>query len=225
MSTTWRLVADDGQRDPRVNLALEEAMARAVGDDPGAHAPVMRIWRSNPSVVVGRFQVASAEVDRGAAALRHAPVLRRFTGGGTVWHDPGNVNLSLVLRPDDPRLTTPGARLLPGLYQVVLGPLAAAARALGATDATATDRDVITPRGKLSGIAAWIGGRAILVHGTLLVDADLDALAAVCAGPGAPGDPRWERTKSRRVAVTSVARERALVGLGPPRRRWWTWHC
>ena len=70
----------------------------------------------------------------------------------------------------------------------------------------------MAPGGKLSGVAAWIGGRALLVHATLLVDADLDALARVCNGPGAPGDPRWERTRSRRVPVTSVARE---LGAAP----------
>ena len=72
----------------------------------------------------------------------------------------------------------------------------------------ATERDLVVDRpdgttAKLSGVAAWLGGRALLVHGTLLVDADLDALARACAGPGAPGDPRWERTKSRRATVTS----------------------
>jgi lipoate-protein ligase A len=75
-----------------------------------------------------------------------------------------------------------------------------------------TERDIVAPGGKLSGVAAWIGGRALLVHATLLVDADLDALARVCNGPGAPGDPRWERTRSRRVPVTSVARE---LGAAP----------
>jgi lipoate---protein ligase len=211
--TNWRLLPDDGERDPRVNLAREEAIARHVAADAAAPTPVLRLWRNAPSVIVGRFQVASAEVDWASAAALGAPVLRRFTGGGTVWHDPGNLNVSVVLRPEDAMLTAdPTLRQLPGLYRIVLEPLAAACRALSVEDATATDRDVVTPRGKLSGIAAWLGGRALLVHGTLLVDADLDALQRTCAGPGAPGDPRWERTRSRRVGVTSIARELARLG-------------
>jgi lipoate-protein ligase A len=206
--TAWRYVADDGERDPRTNLAREEAIARHVGADAEARTPVLRLWRNAPCAVVGRFQLAAAEVDLEAAAALGAPVLRRFTGGGTVWHDPGNLNVSVVLRPEDALLVAdPSLRRLPGLYRLVLAPLAAAVRSLGVAAAELTERDIVAPGGKLSGVAAWIGGRALLVHATLLVDADLDALARVCNGPGAQGDPRWERTKSRRVGVTSLARE------------------
>jgi lipoate-protein ligase A len=209
--TTWRYLPDDGERDPRTNLAREEAIARHVAADASASTPVLRLWRNAPCAVVGRFQLAAAEVDLAAAAALGAPVLRRFTGGGTVWHDPGNLNVSVVLRPEDAVLAAdPSMRRLPGLYRLVLAPLAAAARSLGVA-AEMTERDIVAPGGKLSGVAAWLGGRALLVHATLLVDADLDTLARVCNGPGAAGDPRWERTQSRRVGVTSLARE-----LGAP---------
>jgi len=217
--TTWRLLPDDGERDPRTNLAREEAIARRVAADPSAPTPLLRLWRNAPAVVIGRFQLGAAEADLAAAATLGAPVLRRFTGGGTVWHDPGNLNVSVVLRPEDALFgADPELRRLPGLYRLVLEPLATAARVLGLA-ARVTERDLVVGRpdgstAKLGGVAAWLGGRALLVHGTLLVDADLDALARACAGPGAPADPRWERTKSRRATVTSVARE--LAGFGRP---------
>jgi lipoate-protein ligase A len=220
--TTWRLLPDDGERDPRINLAREEEVARHVAADPSAPTPVLRLWRNAPAVVIGRFQLATAEVDAAAAAALGAPVLRRFTGGGTVWHDPGNLNVSVILRPEDALLVAnPELRRLPVLFRLVLDPLAAAARALGVAAVRATDRDLVVDRAdgstaKLSGVAAWLGGRALLVHATLLVDADLDALARACAGPGAPGDPRWERTKSRLAAVTSLARELAAQGRATP---------
>jgi len=99
--TRWRYLPDDGERDPATNLAREEAIARHVAADPAAPTPVLRLWRNAACAVVGRFQVASAEVDLDAAEELGAPVLRRFTGGGTVWHDPGNLNVSVVLRPED----------------------------------------------------------------------------------------------------------------------------
>ena len=219
--TTWRLLPDDGERDPRINLAREEAVARHVAADPAAPTPVLRLWRDDPAVVIGRFQLGAAEVDGAAAAALGAPILRRFTGGGTVWHDPGNLNVSVILRPEDALFAAdPELRRLPGLYRLVLDPLAAAVRALGVA-ARATERDLVVDRpdgstAKLSGVAAWLGGRALLVHATLLVDADLDALARACAGPGAPGDPRWERTKSRRATVTSLARELRAAGQPIP---------
>ena len=125
--TTWRLLPDDGERDPRINLAREEAIARHVAANPAAPTPVLRLWRDDPAVVVGRFQLAAAEVDTTAAARLGAPVLRRFTGGGTVWHDPGNLNVSVILRPEDTLFTAdPALRRLPGLYRITLDPLAAA---------------------------------------------------------------------------------------------------
>lgn len=218
--TTWRLLPDDGERDPRINLAREEAVARHVAADPTAPTPVLRLWRNAPAVVIGRFQLGAAEVDLAAAAALGALVLRRFTGGGTVWHDPGNLNVSVVMRPEDALLAAnPELRRLPGIYRLVLDPLASAARSLGVDGARVTERDLVIDRpdgstAKLGGVAAWLGGRALLVHATLLVDADLHALARACAGPGAPGDPRWERTRSRRATVTSIARE--LVPFGRP---------
>ena len=220
--TTWRLLPDDGERDPHVNLAREEAIARHVAADPAAATPILRLWRDDRAVVIGRFQLGAAEVDHAAAAELGAPVLRRFTGGGTVWHDPGNLNVSVVVRPADALLAAdPELRRLPGLYRLVLQPLATAARALGVAGARATERDLVVARldgttAKLGGVAAWLGGRALLVHATLLVDADLEALDRACAGPGAPGDPRWERTKSRRATVTSLARELAGAGRATP---------
>jgi lipoate-protein ligase A len=220
--TSWRLLPDDGERDPRVNLAREEALARHVAANPAASTPVLRLWRNGRAVVIGRFQLGAAEVHGEAAAALGAPVLRRFTGGGTVWHDPGNLNVSVILRPEDALLVAdPELRRLPGLYRLVLDPLAAAARDLGVAPARPTERDLVVNRpdgrtAKIGGVAAWLGGRALLVHGTLLVDADLDALARACAGPGAPGDPRWERTRSRRATVTSLARELATAGREPP---------
>jgi lipoate-protein ligase A len=218
---TWRYLPDDGERDPRRNLAREEALARMIAADPAATTPVLRLWRNDRCAVMGRFQVAAAEVDLAAAAALGASVLRRFTGGGTVYHDPGNLNVSIVLRPDDPLLLEdPATRRLPGLYRVLLGPLAAAASALG-VPALPTERDLVVDRpdgtgAKIGGVAAWLGSRALLVHGTLLVNADLDALDRVCAGPGAPGNPRWERTRSRRATVTSLSRELAAKRLPPP---------
>ena len=220
--TTWRLLADDGERDPRANLAREEAVARHVAADPASATPVLRLWRNDPAVVIGRFQLGAAEVDVRAAEALRAPVLRRFTGGGTVWHDPGNLNVSVILRPEDSILAAdPELRRLPGLYRVLVAPLAAAARALGVPGARATERDLVVERrdgtaAKLGGVAAWLGGRALLVHGTFLVNADLEALMRACAGPGAPGDPRWERTKSRRATVTSIARELAAADRPAP---------
>ncbi|MER3418058.1 MAG: hypothetical protein C4343_02880 [Chloroflexota bacterium] len=198
--TRVRLLDDDGTRDPRRNLALEEAIARS----PGPH-PTLRLWRNDRAVVVGRFQLAAAEVDLSAARETETPVLRRFTGGGAVYHDPGNLNISLVLVRDEPPLAgRPELTVLPTLYRLLLEPLATAVGSLGLA-VERTDRDLLVEGRKISGVAAWLGRGRVLVHGTLLVSADLACLERLLQGPGAPGDRRWERTRSRRMPVTSLA--------------------
>ena len=206
---TWRVLADDGGRDAPRNLALDEALARTAGP-----VPTLRLWRNGPCVVLGRFQVAAAEVDARACRELGVPVYRRFTGGGAVYQDPGNLNVTIALRRDDPRLAgRADLSGLPGLYRLVLQPLAEVARSFGPA-AVAAERDLMVGGTKLGGAAAWIGSETLLVHGTLLVDADLATLEAVLDGPGAPGDARWERTRSRRSPVTSLAREAG--GTGTP---------
>jgi lipoate-protein ligase A len=203
---SWRVLCDGGGRDPSRNLALDEALARLAGS-----APTLRLWRNARCVVVGRSQVAEAEVDEEACRRLDVPVYRRFSGGGAVYHDEGNLNVSVVLSRDDPLLRRrPARRSLPGLYAAALEPLANAVRALG-IPAVATEREVAVGGRKVSGVAAWLGRGSVLVHATLLVAADLALLERVLAGPGAPGDRRWERTRSRPAEVTSLACE----GLTP----------
>ena len=196
-----RVIADDGARDPTRNLAVEEALARVFDGDP-----VLRLWRDDPCVVLGRFQVADAEVDMAAADRTGVPVYRRFTGGGAVYHDRGNLNVTVVARRDDPLVADRPDEGLGGLYGVVLGPLAAAVRARG-VPAVADSRGLGVGGRKLGGVAAWVGRHTVLVHATVLIDTDLITLARVLAGPGAPGDRRWLLTRSVRVPVTSLACE------------------
>lgn len=207
MSDILRLLADDGLREPRQNLALDEAIARESG--PG---PVLRLWRNDPCVVLGRFQVADAEVDVRATRALGVPVYRRFTGGGAVYHDPGNLNVSLVVPRTD--LDGHGGRGLQAIYGAVLGPLAAAIRRLG-VPAVPARRGLFVGTRKLGGIAAWVGADRALIHATLLVDADLATLDRVLAGPGDPGNDRWRRTRSEPAPVTSIARELGRTVAGP----------
>lgn len=196
-----RFIADDGRREPTYNLALDEALARAAGPEPA-----LRFWRNDRCVILGRFQLADAEVDLGAAHRLGVPVYRRFTGGGAVYHDAGNLNVSLVAPRDHPLVEPRLGAGLQGLYGAVLEPLAAAVRTLG-IPAGAAPRGLFVGGRKLGGVAAWVGGRTVLVHTTLLVDADLVTLERVLAGPGDPGNRRWQLTKSERASVTSLARE------------------
>src|SRR6516162_7980958 len=94
------VVLDKPSSDPAANLALEEALVRAIPP-----APLLRIWQNEACVVLGRGQRLEREVNAAAAAAARVPVLRRASGGGTVYHDPGNLNITIVVAGWVPGLT------------------------------------------------------------------------------------------------------------------------
>ena len=57
---------------------------------------VLFVWRNGPAVVVGRHQNVWAECDVELAQRLGVCVARRKSGGGAVFHDLGNLNISLI---------------------------------------------------------------------------------------------------------------------------------
>lgn len=197
----WRLITDD-DHDPLRNLAREEAIARSY-----PATPALRMWRNSSCVVLGRFQLSAAEVDQFTCESERVPIYRRFTGGGAVYHDLGNLNISLAVpRKAGLLVHDPHLARLPQAYSLVLKPLADALGMIG-LQPIAGHREITIEGRKVSGVAAWFGVESVFVHATLLVNSNLELLQQVLNGPGAPGNSRWERTKSRRASVTSLARE------------------
>ncbi len=166
--------------DPAVNLALEEALVRAV--PPG---PLLRIWQDEACVVLGRGQRPEREVNVSACAAAGVPVLRRASGGGTVYHDLGNLNITMAV---------PG--WAPGLAGDLATLVAGALRRLGLAPAV-TKRGVFLGAVKLSGLASQLTRAATLAHATLLVTTPAARVRAFLA----PAPPDSQPLDSRRSPV------------------------
>ena len=80
----WRVV-DVEFDDPYMNMAVEEAIPLAVSR--GLAPSTLRFWRNDNTIVIGRFQCAALEVNFHACRELRVSVVRRFTGGGAVYHD------------------------------------------------------------------------------------------------------------------------------------------
>jgi lipoate---protein ligase len=193
-----------GTYSPAAALAHDEALVRA-----GPSEPALHLWSTEPAVVIGRFQRADWEVDADACAQRGVRVWRRMSGGGAVYLDGGTVCAELVVPPDHA-----WAQLgIPALYAPLLDGLARALGQLGVA-ADVDERTVRVGGRKVSGIAAHKGRTATMVHATLLVHADLEALRACLAGPrgGAlEGAPR--PAASRPDSVCNVERDGVAEAL------------
>jgi lipoate---protein ligase len=199
-------VVSAGLCEPAAALALDEAVVRA---EP--QGPVLVLWRTRPAVVIGRFQRADWEIDAAACAARGVRVWRRFTGGGAVHLDTGTLCAGVVTPAGHPD----AALGVPELYAPLLDGIAAACRALG-VDAARDERTVRVSGRKVTGVAAHRGRRATLVHGTLLVEADLESLVACLAGPrggSLDGRPRPAHSRSDHVANVGVEMDAAQAAV------------
>jgi lipoate-protein ligase A len=161
----WRLLPDDGERDPYVNLAVEEAVARGVGR--GLAPPTIRLWCNRPAVVVGLSERVEAEVDLAFCDRRGIFVARRFTGGGTVFQDEGNLNFALSVGTGHPIFS---ADIL-ATYALMAEGVIAGLALLG-LDAVYSHDEIQLGGRKVSGFAGANDFGSVFRHGTLLVSTD-----------------------------------------------------
>jgi lipoate-protein ligase A len=147
--------------DPYFNLAAEEYFLKNFQED------FFILWRSRPSVVVGKHQNALAEINHEFVKMNKIPVARRLSGGGTVFHDPGNVNFTFIRTVD---------KISDVSFKVFTGPVIEALKRLGIEAYTTGRNDLLIDGKKISGNAEHIHKNRVLHHGTLLYDSHLEAL-------------------------------------------------
>ncbi len=152
--------------DPCRNLALEDYLFASL--PPGEEA--LFLWQNRPSVILGIFQNAPAEVDLEEAERRRVPVVRRLSGGGAVYHDLGNLNYSLILDCEDPEKASLEAFALPAVR---------ACRSLGAEVFFGGRNDIFAGEKKLSGSAQYFRDGRLLHHGCVMISTDLSVIPAV----------------------------------------------
>lgn len=184
--------------DAFMNMATDEAILRARINDEVPNT--IRFYRWNPSAVsIGKFQDVENEVQLDNCRKCGVDVVRRITGGGTVYHDAQDeLTYSVIAGKEDLR-----ARDITEVYARIYAGLAEALKTLGVTadfsEGNAKTCPNLTVSGKkISGSAQCHKGGVVLQHGTLLVKVDLERMFELLRVP-------WART---RVEVIEVARHR-----------------
>jgi lipoate---protein ligase len=155
------LLIDRRETDPFFNLAAEEYVLKSFSEE------VFMLWTSDASVVVGKHQVAAAEANLPYTWKASIPVIRRISGGGTVYHDPGNLNFSIVAGGEKEKLVD-YARYTRGVIRGLAG--------LSVDAALQGKSSLFTGGLKFSGNAAHVYKNRVLHHGTLLFNTDLQQL-------------------------------------------------
>ena len=158
--------------DPAHNLACDEALLQLV-ESGQVKDEILRVWEpAQYFVVLGHANSIHAEVNFSACQEDRVTVLRRMSGGGTVLQGPGCFNYSLFLNATHRfRTVKEGFRYVLERHKKIVQGLTGLEVALeGISDLAIEAR-------KFSGNAQYRKSRAVMIHGTFLLDFDLPLIA------------------------------------------------
>ncbi|KAF0130438.1 MAG: hypothetical protein FD155_1738 [Bacteroidetes bacterium] len=153
------ILIEKNSNDPYFNVAAEEFVVKHIQDE------VFMLWKNNNCLVVGKHQNTIAELNYPFLHSENIPVVRRISGGGTVFQGVGNINYSFITNAKEgeekinfKRFTHPVLQFLSslGVNAELMGKSSLAINGL-----------------KFSGNAAHVHRNRSLHHGTMLFDADL----------------------------------------------------
>ncbi len=161
------LIVRNPSTNPYFNLAAEEYLLKNFDED------IFMLWRNENTVVVGKHQNALSEVNMTYALANHVNVARRLSGGGTVFHDSGNLNFTFIGN------TREGDEIKVDFAYFTL-PIIEVLQTMGVQATLSGRNDLLIDGMKFSGNAEHVyrQKKRTLHHGTLLFDSRIENLSA-----------------------------------------------
>lgn len=141
-------------------LAMEEYLAKHVQEE------MFVTWVVLPTVIFGRHQVMEAEVNIAFCQDNDIAMYRRKSGGGCVYADEGNLMMSLISPNTHSEV----------VFQSFLDSVSDVLRNCGFAAVKSEHNDIMVDGYKVSGNACYALPTGTIVHGTLLVNVDFNAL-------------------------------------------------
>jgi lipoate-protein ligase A len=169
----WQLVHDVPQ-SPSLHMALDEVLLDEVA--AGRRAPTLRVWEwASPAVVIGRFQSLRNEVDAEGARRHGIEVVRRISGGGAMFIEPGNTITYSIVAP----LSMVDGMGFQQAYALMDAWVIEALATLGIEAWHQPLNDIASAAGKIAGAAQARRGSAVLHHVTMADDIDASKMLEV----------------------------------------------
>lgn len=158
-----RFIHNNNLTDPHLNLALEEYCLRKLD----ITEDYVLLYINAPSVIIGKHQNPFEECNVEYLQNKNIHLVRRISGGGTVYHDHGNLNFSFITGFEKEKLD---------YFQKLIQPILRALRQLGVHAELTKKNNILVEGKKVSGNAQYTNINRMLSHGTLLCDSDLAVL-------------------------------------------------
>ena len=147
--------------DPYFNLAVEESLLKISKEE------YFILGINRPCVIIGKHQSAFMEINTKFVNTNRIPVIRRISGGGTVFHDYGNLNFSFIKNSESGKQVD---------FIKYTQPVIDFLKSMGVEARFEGKNDLKVDGLKISGNAEHIHGNRVLHHGTLLFSVSLEML-------------------------------------------------
>jgi lipoate-protein ligase A len=141
---------------PYTNLSLEQFIFTQ-------NIQTLLLYRNKPSIVLGRNQQIFKEVNTSQTLLKNIKIVRRQSGGGTVYHSMGNTNYFYTHSPEFKKDTA-------------IGYIKQALHLLDIPAELSSRHDILVHGKKISGTAFKITNKNAYTHGTMLIDMDVSVM-------------------------------------------------
>lgn len=182
------LIIDSPSTNAYFNIASEEYLLYKYPKED-----IFLLYVNAPSIIVGKFQNTLAEINLDYVREQHIKVVRRMSGGGTVYHDTGNLNFSFH--------TLLGTNDFMDFSQFTQ-PVIAMLNKMNVPARLEGRNDLLVDGKKFSGNAKLAKNGKMIQHGTILLNSQMNVLVeAIKVNPLKFVD---KAVKSNRARVTNL---------------------
>ncbi|ERJ93623.1 lipoate--protein ligase [Treponema lecithinolyticum] len=150
--------------DPFFNFALEEYFLTQKDTLDNC---LFWFWRTTPTVMVGRFQNTSEEINAVYVREHGINVVRRNSGGGAIYTDEGAWQFSFIIKNYNENNSS---------FKYFTQPVIKVLQDMGVPAAFGSRNDITVNGKKISGNAQYKKQTAMVHHGSILYKTDLEAL-------------------------------------------------
>lgn len=194
---------DSGLRDGPANLALDREQ-RAHTRSSGT--PLLRFYACTPTASLGAYEDEAHALRPAYCQSRGIPIVRRFSGGGALYLDPGQLCWTLTMPATEPPLGPWLARLGEAVCRGLT--------AHGVSPRFRAPNDIELEGRKLGSLFLGVEDGVLLAQGTLFGSLDVETMLKVLRVPKEKLTPEGFRSAADHFAVLpSLWREDALRGL------------
>lgn len=191
------ILVDIPNFEPKTNFEIEKKILEICNPD----SFVLRFWQNSPCVVIGKFQKEEYEVNLEYIKKKNIPVFKRFTGGGTVYHDRGNLNITFCKEKENILFSKYILEEARGITKIILKGIKEAYK-----NCEVKERNSIFLGGKkiLGSAIAQKNGK-FFYHASLLINSNLKELEKVINWEEEYPENTRSPIKSKRSKVTNLS--------------------